>query len=89
LLLPPIRFREAGFWFLYAAWAHPTIFTGVLSTNPDDKNIRRNIANLGAQIDIKLSLISALDATFSVGYAVAVEKGQRLTKEFMVSLKIL
>ncbi len=89
LLLPPVRFRNAGVWFFYAAWAHPTLFASVLSTNPDDAALRRNIANIGGQIDVKLSIISALDATLSAGYAVAFEKGMKPSRELMVSLKIL
>ncbi|MEK6650550.1 MAG: hypothetical protein AABY75_06220 [Bacteroidota bacterium] len=88
-LLPPLRFRNAGAWFLYASWAHPTIFASFLTTDPDRAAVQRTLANLGAQVDVKLALMSSLDATFSIGYALAFERGSRPTREFMVSLKIL
>jgi hypothetical protein len=87
-LVPPLRFRNAGAWFFYASWAHPTIFASVLTANPG-RTGERNLANLGAQLDVKLALMSSLDATLSVGYAVAFERGVVPAKEFMISLKIL
>ncbi len=87
-LLPPLRFRNAGAWFFYASWIHPTLFTSVLTTNPTASN-ERNLANIGAQLDVKLALMSSLDATFSLGYALAFERGAVPSKEFMISLKIL
>ena len=88
-LLPPLRFRNAGAWFFYAAWAHPTVFASVLSANPGRPADERNLANIGAQVDVKLALMSSLDATFSIGYALAFERRSAPTREFMFSLKIL
>ncbi len=87
--LPPLRFRHLGFQSLYANWAHLTLFSTGISTNWDEHRLRRNLVNFGAQLDVKLVIFSNMSATFSLGYATAVEKSKRPSDEFMISLKIL
>ncbi|MBA4313679.1 MAG: hypothetical protein C0417_13735 [Chlorobiaceae bacterium] len=87
--LPPLRFRRFGLSNFYCNWAHLTIFSSGIVTNIDSKEDRASFINSGSQIDFKIVLFSRLESTLSVGYAIAAEKRQRLTKEFMVSLKIL
>jgi hypothetical protein len=55
----------------------------------DDAGLRQTVADVGAQLDFRLVLFSALESTFSLGYALAAENEQSLSKEFMISLKIL
>jgi hypothetical protein len=87
--LPPLRFRRLGFSSLYCTWARLALFTGAIVANPQLSSLQRTIANAGAQLDFKLVIFSNLSATFSLGYALALEKDQRTAREFMISLKIL
>ena len=88
-VLPPLRFRRFGALPLYSNWAQLALFSSAITTNVDDSQFRRTIANLGAQIDFKLVVFSTLESTFSIGYARAFEKHRASTDEFMVSLKLL
>jgi len=96
--LPPIRFRRLGFPSLYFRWVRLALFSSAISTNLDGVNIsdpipqfgsRRTLFNLGGQVDFRIVMFSWFKSAFSVGYAVAFEKDQPISKEFMVSLKIL
>jgi hypothetical protein len=87
--LPPLRFRHFGFPAFYMNWARLALFSSAIRTNLDSKADRRTLANVGAQVDFNLVLFSRQPSTFSVGYAVAKEKGHDLANEFMISLKIL
>lgn len=86
--LPPIRLRHAGTPGFYATWIRPALFVGGLVTNLDADAAQRRVADVGGQIDLRLSLLSALDLTLSFGAAAAIEDG-RARGETMVSLKIL
>ena len=88
-VLPPLRFRRLGFANLYCTWAHATLFSSSIVTNLDSEPDRQSVAGAGGQIDFKLVLMSRLEATFSVGYAVACERNQKSEKEIMLSLKIM
>ena len=43
----------------------------------------------GAQLDVRLTMLSELELTLSIGGAVAFEKDQPIRREAMISLKIL
>jgi hypothetical protein len=88
LNLPPIRFRRAGTPGFYATWLRPAVFAGGLVTNLDASGARRTLADVGGQVDVRFSMLSALDLTLSFGAAAAFENG-RAARETMVSLKIL
>lgn len=87
--LPPVRFRRLGFVSLYSNWSQLTFFSSGIITNIDDAMLRREVFNVGSQLDIKLVIFSVLESTLSVGYATAFTKGSAPADEFMVSLKIL
>ena len=87
--LPPWRFRRLGTPGFYATWLRPALFAGGLATNFDDRTFRRRLADVGGQVDLSLSALSALDLTVSVGGAVAFEDGHAPRKELMVSLRVL
>ncbi len=87
--LPPWRFRRAGTPAFYATWARPALFVGGLATNLDASAARRVAANIGAQLDFRFGLLSALDMTISTGVAAAFEDGYRPRREAMFSVKIL
>ncbi|MFQ6043643.1 MAG: hypothetical protein ACE5PV_22545, partial [Candidatus Poribacteria bacterium] len=96
--LPPIRFRRVGFTSFYFRWARIALFSSGIRTNLDGEKAgdplpqfgaRRTLFNFGGQIDFRIVMFSRFNSTLSVGYAAAVENGQPLSKEFMISLKIL
>ena len=87
--LPPIRFRNVGGPRFFLSWARPALFATTLVTNTDDSALRRNVSNIGAQIDFRFTLMSRLDMTLSVGYAVGTGDGAGSPDEFIASLKIL
>jgi hypothetical protein len=58
-------------------------------TEPGNTSQRVRYANLGAQVDLKLSMLHWWDLTLSVGYAVGYREGQRAGNEWMISLKLL
>lgn len=87
--LPPWRFRHAGTPGFHATWARPALFATGLVANLDAPSARRTAADVGAQVDVQFSLLSALDLTLSLGGALAFEDGRRPRREAMVSLKIL
>jgi hypothetical protein len=87
--LPPVRFRRFGFTNLYCTWARFAAFTTAIVTDLDAAELRRNVGNIGLQVDFRLVIFSRLESTLSFGYATAFEQSARLTDEFMVSLKIL
>jgi len=89
-VLPPVRFKRAGFVNYYANWAQLNLFSSGLVTNMDHQETRQLFYNAGAQLDIRMVIFSILESTFSVGYASAWnhDTGKR-SDEFMVSLRLL
>lgn len=87
--LPPVRFRHLGIPAFYINWARLALFTTGIITNLDSHPHRRELANAGAQLNVRLVLFSSLESTFSVGYAIAGEMGTAPVDELMFSLKIL
>jgi hypothetical protein len=86
--LPPVRFRRAGTPSFYTNWARLALFSSALVTDVADERLRRDLYDAGAQIDVSLVLFASLEATFSVGYAVAFDETES-SNEIMVSLKLL
>ena len=89
LNLPPLRFQNLGTPGLYVPWLRPALFVSGLATNLDHREARRRVVSAGAQIDVSMYALSALDLMFSAGAAVAIEDGQRPRRELMLSLKVL
>ncbi len=87
--LPPIRFRRFGVPSFYCNWARVALFTSGITTTFEKYADLRTVGNAGGQIDFRLVIFSSLESTLSFGYAFAAEQNQRVTREFMVSLKIL
>ena len=53
------------------------------------RRARRDYANVGAQVDLRFSVLHWYDMTLSVGYAVGFAAAKRAGNEWMVSLKIM
>ena len=87
--LPPIRFRRVGSPGFFITWIRPSVFTTGIVTSWDDKNERREVGNVGFQLDLRFGVLSRLDMTLSLGYAQAFAQGMKASNEFMISLKIL
>jgi hypothetical protein len=87
--LPPINFRQAGIQSFYSNWMRIGFFTTGLMTDVHDKAYRATYGNVGTQVDFRIIMLSHLNLTFSLGYAVAAEKNQPKSDEFMISLKIM
>jgi hypothetical protein len=87
--LPPLRFRHVGGSAMYLTWARMSVFSTALMTNIDNDRWRRTLGNAGVQVDFRMTLLSHLRMTFSIGYAVAFENHYPQTDEFMVSLKVM
>ncbi|MGD8627864.1 MAG: hypothetical protein PVH52_02155 [bacterium] len=88
-VLPPLRFGSVGFTSAYLRWARLSLFTAGVATNVDDEPDRRALLDVGAQLDFRLVTFSLLKSTLSVGYANALEKHEKRSEEWMVSLKLL
>ena len=89
LNLPPVRFDRFGTPGLYVPWLRPSVFVGGLATNVDDRQARRVLYDGGAQVDLSMSALSALDLMLSIGGAVALERHHAPRYEAMISLKVL
>ena len=88
--LPPIRFRGVGGPRFFLSWARPALFTSALVTNTDSGTRRREVQNVGGQIDFRFTILSQLDMTLSMGYAVGFgDDVEGSPDEFMISLKVL
>jgi hypothetical protein len=87
--LPAVRFRRAGTLALYASWVRLSFFGGGLVTPLDDAAARRRLADAGAQVDVRFQLLTQSPLTLSIGFAEAMERHEKPSREWMVSLKIL
>jgi hypothetical protein len=86
---PPLRFRRVGIPSFYLRWAALSLFTTGLVTDLDDAATRRQLASVGAQLDLRLVTLSHLKSTLSFGYAVAGGTNAPLGSAFMFSFKIM
>ena len=87
--LPPILFRRVGSSSFFANWASVSLFSTALVTNVDDEASRRELFDIGLQVDIRFMIMSNHQITLSLGYARAFEVDGDNTDEWMISMKIL
>jgi len=88
--LPPWRFSNIGGERFYLSWARPALFATTVVTNTDKSSLKRNASSIGAQVDFRFTVLSQLDMTFSLGYAVGFgDDVVGSPDEFMFSLKIM
>ena len=88
LNLPPTVFQSLGRPGLYLQSLRPAVFAAGLWTEPFSSG-RRRFASLGAQMDLRLSVLHWYDMTLSVGCAAGWQGTRRAGSEWMVSLKVL
>ncbi len=89
LNLKPLRLRRVGTTWLYPTFIKPALFGTHLLLNPDNSAARRNVFNMGAQIDVELVLFSYLKTTWSAGYARKMEATGLDSDQWMFSVKLL
>jgi hypothetical protein len=87
--LPPLVFESVGTAAFYLAWLRPAMFATALWTDPTDAAARARYANVGAQMDLRFSVLHWYEMTLSVGYAVGYRGSARAGDEWMISLKIM
>ncbi|MFN7917783.1 MAG: hypothetical protein U0Q55_20720 [Vicinamibacterales bacterium] len=89
LNLPPLRFSRAGRPGFYASWLRPAVFLSGIQTNLDEASVRRKAMSLGSQLDLRLTAMSTVEFTVSVGAAVVAEQGRPRRNQIMASLTLL
>ncbi len=87
--LPPYVFESVGTPAFHLAWLRPSVFASTLWTEPRDSALRRRYGDLGAQIDLRFSVLHWYDMTLSLGYAAGFRGAERAGKEWIISLKIM
>lgn len=87
--LPPVRFASAGTPGFYLGFLRPAVFVGGLATNLDRPDLRRTAATAGGQVDLRFTMLSALDLTLSIGGGVRMTDGSAPRREGMISLALL
>jgi hypothetical protein len=87
--LPPVIFESVGTPAFYLNWLRPAVFVSALWTDPASRTHRNDYQSVGAQADLRFSVLHWYDMTLSVGYAVGFKGARRSGDELMISLKIL
>ena len=86
---PPLFFETAGTPGLYLNWLRTSVFAAGLWTEPQNASTRKNYASVGAQADLRFSVLHWYGMTLSVGYAAGFQGSQKAGTEWMISLKIM
>jgi hypothetical protein len=87
--VPPYVFESAGTPSLYLNWLRPSVFAAGLWGDPGSPGQRKAYASLGAQADLRFSVLHWYDMTLSVGVAAGYQGSNRAGTEWMISLKIM
>jgi hypothetical protein len=87
--LPPLLFESVGWSSFYITWMRTSIFTTGLATGLYDSDEQLEYANIGAQLDLRITALSRLNMTLSLGLARAFAPDSQTFDEVMLSLKIL
>ena len=86
---PPVVFESVGTPGFYLTWLRPSVFAAGLWTEPGNNALRKDYASVGAQGDLRFTILHRYEMTLSVGYAVGLQDGRRAGDEWMISLKII
>jgi WD40 repeat protein len=87
--LPPYVFESAGTPVFYLAWLRTAAFASALVTDKSDPAQKGRYGNVGAQADLRFSVMHWYEMTLSVGFAQGFRGSERAKSEWMVSLKIM
>jgi hypothetical protein len=86
---PPVVFESVGTPTFYLTWLRPSVFAAALWTDPERRELRQRYASLGAQVDLRFTMMHWYNMTLSFGYAVGYRGQRRAGDEWMISLKIM
>jgi len=89
LNLPPAVFESVGTPAFHLAWLRPALFASALVTDPGDSANRARYNNVGAQADLRFTVLHWYEMTLSLGYAAGLRGTAKSGDEWMVSLKIM
>src|SRR5205823_2701983 len=81
--LPPVVFESVGTAAFHLAWLRPAVFATALWTDPTDSSFRTRYHNVGAQADLRFTVLHWYEMTLSVGYAVGYKAGTRAGDEWI------
>ena len=87
--LPPVRFSRLGTPGFYASWLRPAVFATVLGVNLDAASARRTVTSVGGQLDLRLTVLHALNMTVSAGAAMLRDQDGRTQHQVMASFTVL
>jgi hypothetical protein len=87
--LPPFVFESIGTPAFHLTWMRPALFASALWTDPARSSERRRYANLGGQVDLRISVLHWNHVILSFGYAVGYRGSARAGDEWMISLKVM
>lgn len=87
--LPPLVFEELGQPGFHLQSLRPALFATTLWAQPAAPAKRQTYKNLGAQADLRFSVLHWYEATLSFGAARGFERGRPARNEWMVSLKLM
>ena len=87
--VPPYVFETAGTPGFYLNWLRPSVFAAGLWTEPTKGSQRKEYTSVGAQVDLRFSVLHWYGMTLSVGYAAGFQGSQKAGTEWMISLKIM
>jgi hypothetical protein len=87
--VPPYVFENVGTPSFYLTWLRPSVFAAGLWTEPTNSSLRKTYTSIGAQVDLRFTVLHWADMTLSFGAAVGYQGSQRAGNEWMISLKIL
>jgi hypothetical protein len=86
---PPLVFESVGTPALYLTWLRPSIFAAGLWTEPANAAQRKDYFSLGAQADLRFTVLHWYDMTLSFGCATGYQGSHHAGTEWMISLKIM
>ncbi|HEX7402454.1 MAG TPA: hypothetical protein VF287_00455, partial [Usitatibacter sp.] len=87
--LPPVIFESVGTPSFYLTWLRPTLFAAGLWTDPGRQELRQRFESVGAQVDLRFTMLHWYNMTLSFGYGVGYRGRARAGDEWMISLKIM
>jgi hypothetical protein len=87
--LTPVVFESRGTPAFHLAWLRPALFATALWTDPNRASRRTAYGNIGAQLDLRFSVLHWYEMTLSVGYAAGFRDRNRAGGEWMISLKVM
>ncbi len=85
---PPVFFESVGTPVAYLNWLRASVFGAGLWTEPTNSQAKQYFS-LGTQVDLRFSLLHWYGMTLSAGVAAGFQNSQKLSSEWMISLKIL